>query len=342
MTVLDSGVVDLGVLVMVSSSPCPVEGPVRSRALSFTVIVAQEFDCQLLDISPFLFADVEDATCPEDFLADIVKAAHPVRSIATSVAGTMKRWFSENEEEVGASEFRVKFRAGLDAGNWRRHGEELIRNLAEHDQPVLLVIDELPIFLKRMRLHEDGAVRVEEFLSWLRSVVQGFDNRSPVLIVSGSIGLAPLVRRLRIADRVNHLDPFRLGPWSREISVACFECLAQSNGLQMEDGVSQAVFDTLGLGIPHHVQTFFARLREFALMQGHNRVAVDDVETVYRTSLLGPAGQNDLVHYTKPGSRTGWTTRDFPWPWRSSPRHPLRTCLFLLHDAVLKSCMPRL
>ena len=245
----------------------------------------------------FLFADVEDATCPEDFLADIVKAAHPVRSIATSVADTMKRWFSENVEEVGASEFRVKFRAGLDAGNWRRHGEEIIRNLAEHDQPVLLVIDELPIFLKRMLLHEDGAVRVEEFLSWLRSVVQGFDNRSPVLIVSGSIGLAPLVRRLRIADRVNHLDPFRLGPWSREISVACFECLAQNNGLQTEDGVSQAVFDTLGLGIPHHVQTFFARLREFALMQGRNCVAVADVETIYRTSLLGPAGQNDLVHY---------------------------------------------
>ena len=137
----------------------------------------------------FLFADVEDAACPEDFLADIVQAAYPVRSIAARITDTMKRWFSENVEAVGASEFRVKFRAGLDAGNWRRHGEEIIRNLAEHDQPVLLVIDELPIFLKRMLLHEDGAARVEEFLSWLRSVVQGFDNRSPVLIVSGSIGL---------------------------------------------------------------------------------------------------------------------------------------------------------
>ncbi len=245
----------------------------------------------------FLFADVEGATCPEDFLADVVEAAHPVRSITTKTADMMKRWLRENVEEVGALEFRMKFRSGLNPGNWRRPGEAVVRNLAEHNQPVLLVIDELPIFLKRMLRDHGGAARVEEFLSWFRGVLQGFDNRSPVLIVSGSIGLTPLVRRLGISDRINHLDPFRLGPWSREISVACFECLAQSNGLQMEDGVSQAVFDTLGLGIPHHVQTFYARLREFALMQGRNRVAVEDVETVYRMSLLGPAGQNDLVHY---------------------------------------------
>ena len=40
---------------MVLPSPCPVEGPVHSRVLSFAVIVAQEFGCQLFDISPFPF-----------------------------------------------------------------------------------------------------------------------------------------------------------------------------------------------------------------------------------------------------------------------------------------------
>ena len=245
----------------------------------------------------FLFADVEGATCPEDFLAEVVEAAHPVRPITAKIAGMMERWFRENVEEVGAFEFRMKFRAGLDAGNWHRHGEVVVRNLAEHDQPVLLVIDELPIFLKRMLLNDGDMARVEEFLSWLRGVLQRLDDRSPVLIVSGSIGLAPLVRRLGISDRINHLDPFRLGPWSREVSVACFDRLARSNGLQTAEGVSQAVYDTLGLGIPHHVQSFFARLREFALMQGRHHVTVADVEMVYRTSLLGPAGQNDLDHY---------------------------------------------
>ena len=245
----------------------------------------------------FLFTDVEGATCAEDVVADIAQAVHPVQSISARLGVTMQHWFASKVEELSAFEFRIKIRAGLDAGNWRRHGEQIIHDCARHDQPVLLVIDELPIFLKRVLAQNDGAQRVDEFLSWLRRVFQGIDALSPVLIVSGSIGLQPLVKRLGIPDRINHLDPLRLGPWDRSTSVACFERLAESCQLQVEPGVADAGYDALGLGIPHHVQSFFARLREFATMYGRDRVTVADVDTVYRTALLGPSGQNDLVHY---------------------------------------------
>ena len=52
MTVRGSCTVEWGLLVTVSQSLCPVEGPVRSRVLSLAAIVAQKFDCQLFDISP--------------------------------------------------------------------------------------------------------------------------------------------------------------------------------------------------------------------------------------------------------------------------------------------------
>ena len=249
----------------------------------------------------FLFADVEGATCPEDVIADIAEAAHPIRSISSRFVATMGRLVKENVEEVGAGisaqDFRVKIRAGLDAGTWRRHGERLIRECSGHDKPVLLVIDELPIFLKRMLRKDGGERRVEEFLSWLRGAFQRLEGGSPVLIVSGSIGLAPLVHRLGIPDRINHLDPLLLGPWSLETSVECFERLAGSYELPMDDGVANAVYEALGIGIPHHVQSFFARLRESAMMKKHDRVTIADVAEVYHTELLGPAGQNDLAHY---------------------------------------------
>ena len=243
-----------------------------------------------------LFTDVGDAVGPEDVIADIAEAVHPIRSISSRFAATMGRWFDENVEEISASDFRVKIRAGV-GGSWKRYGADLIGLCAEHHQPVLLVIDELPIFLMRMLRDDEGKRRVDEFLSWLRGTLQRIEGTSPALVVSGSIGLAPLVQRLGIPDRINYLYSYRLGPWSRATSIDCFRLLANSHGLPTDDGVADAVYDALGIGIPHHVQSCFAHLHDFALMRNLDRVTVEDVAEVYRTELLGPSGQNDLVHY---------------------------------------------
>ncbi len=245
----------------------------------------------------FLFADVEGADSPEQAVADIARAVHQIRSIASRFAVGLKRIFSERIEEISAPEFSLKIRAVLNDGNWRRHGDELFGACAEQDKPVLLVVDELPIFLKRMLQADGNARRVDEFLSWLRGVFQALAEGSPVLIVSGSIGLEPLVRRLNIPDRINYFYTYRLGPWDRETSVKCFNRLVDRYRLSIDDGVADAVYYALGIGIPHHVQSFFARLRDFAIMHGRDRVTVKDVENVYRNSLLGPSGQTDLVHY---------------------------------------------
>ena len=248
----------------------------------------------------FLSVDVERADGPEDVVADIARAVHGHRSLLKRYASGLTRWVGagvEHLEELGVDEFRVKIRAALNAETWRRHGERLFSECAEFGQPVLLVLDELPIFLRRLVDRDGGRKGVDSFLSWLRATTLAHGENSPVLLVSGSIGLQPLVSRLSLSDRINYLDPFRLGPWSREDSVSCFERLAADGGIECEDAVAAAVYDRLGIGIPHHVQSFFARLREFAGLNGRSRILLSDVDTVYRTGLLGPSGQNDLVHY---------------------------------------------
>ena len=216
----------------------------------------------------YLFADVEGADDAEDVIAQIAAATHEVRSLRSRLAERVGRWAEDKIDEVSVSHFRIGIRAGLSTGSWRRQGQELLRDCAGHDQPVLLVVDELPIFLKRMLRHTDGRGRVDTFLSWLRGALQEIEGGSLSLIVSGSIGLEPLVRRLGIPDRINHLYPVRLGPWDRETSVQCFHRLATSERLSVEAGVAEAVYGLLGVGIPHHVQSFFARLRDFGIMRG--------------------------------------------------------------------------
>lgn len=245
----------------------------------------------------YLFADVEAAMSPEDVIADIAQAVHSIRPIAERFGTIMQRWLTENIEEISALDFRVKIRAGLDSGSWRRYGEQLITNCAEYEQPVLLVIDELPIFLNRLLREDNGLSRVDEFLSWFRRILQIHTDGSLVIVISGSIGLKPLVDRLGLSDRVNQLAPFRLGPWDRDTSIACFNELASDYDLQCEDGVAGAVYDLLGVGIPHHIQSFFVRLRDFATIHDRKSVSVADAQHVYKNDLLGAPGQNDLVHY---------------------------------------------
>ena len=247
----------------------------------------------------FFFIDVEGETSEKDVIARLADKVRPVRGIWSRFVGPMARWAGERMErveEIAARSFHLKLQDGIRAASWRRHGERLIRACAEHDRPVLLAIDELPIFLSRMLREDNGARRVDDFLRWLRGVLQGLEGASPVLVVSGSVGLAPLVRRLGIPDRINHLHPVRLGPWTRETSVECLERLAKDNGLRLEDGVAAAVHEALGSGIPHYVQSYFARLQELAAMQDRDHAAREDVAEV-RRELLGPSGDNDLVHY---------------------------------------------
>ena len=246
-----------------------------------------------------LFIDVEGETSEKDVIARLADEVRPIRGIWSRFAGPMARWAGdriEQVEEIAARSFRLQVRAGIRSASWRRHGERLFRACAEHDKPVLLAIDELPIFLSRMLREDDGVERVDDFLRWLRGVFQRLGGDAPVLIVSGSIGLAPLVRRLGIPDRINHLHPVRLGPWPRETSVECLERLAEDNGLRLEDGAANAVHETLGIGVPHYVQTFFARLQELAAMRRRDHASCEDVAEV-RRELLGPSGDNDLVHY---------------------------------------------
>ena len=249
-----------------------------------------------------LFTDVEGAVSEEDAIAEMAKAVYPVQPIRKRLVGSLGRRLDRTFgklEEVGAHEFRLKFRAVLNQGTWKRRGDDLIEFCARHDKRVLLVVDELPIFLTRLlrREQDDGRLRIDVFLSWLRKAFQASEGPSPVLLVSGSIGLVPLVQRLGLPDRINYLRDFRLGPWDRADSEECLLRLAGHYRLSFGKGAVGAVYDRLGIGVPQHIQSFFARLRASPEVRSTSEISVADVERVYRNEMLGPVGQGDLLHY---------------------------------------------
>ena len=244
-----------------------------------------------------VFADVENASSPEDAISELARGTSSVRPIVSRFIKGMKQGFQRNVSELGAGDVRIKIRAELDPGNWRQVGLDLLIACSSHERPVLLVIDELPIFLSRLVRNDGDAQKVDEFLSWMRHAFQTIRKDSPVAFLTGSIGLLPLVERLGLPDRVNYFAPFHLGPWNRDTSIQCFNRLAAQYGIGAEDDVPGAVHASLGLGVPHYVQRMFAEIRRISASREGAVVTKTDVEEAYNSWLLGPWGHGDLIHY---------------------------------------------
>ena len=252
-----------------------------------------------------VFIDLEGASKAADAVVEIAAASLHAQGLWTRV----KSWARKSStaavdrlDEVGVSEFKIKLRAGIDAGRWRTQGDALFASLAASEKPVVLAIDELPILVNRLLKGHDYEITPERrrdtdsFLSWLRKNAQAHGGRIR-LVVSGSVGLEPILEQAELSAHANVFAPFELRPWDEETSVACLGELAESYDLRIPERVRQLMFRRLRCGIPHHVQQFFDKLHEHLRRHGRSEASLDDVDTVYSQDMLGVRGQVYLEHY---------------------------------------------
>ncbi|WP_027186500.1 ATP-binding protein [Desulfovibrio inopinatus] len=140
------------------------------------------------------------------------------------------------------------------------------------DEPCLLYIDELPIFLYNLmpstdtkeKDYEDKRKRVALFLNWLRNDVRG-DARCTALrwLFTGSVGLDTLVHNHKLADTINTLTPFKLDAFSSREAVIMLQTLAISYGWSLDEGDANKVVDVIQWPQPYYLQIAFRFLREW-------------------------------------------------------------------------------
>ena len=252
-----------------------------------------------------VFVDLEAAMNGADAVAEMAIQAQSVQSIWRRI----QTWSAnrlgdlrDNVEEVGLSELKVQLRAGMDAGNWQRDGDRFFEALAANERPVVLAIDELSILVNRLlkghdyRITPERREATDRFMSWLRRNCQAHPDRV-CLIVSGSVGLGPILRQAGLSAQANVFAPFDLQPWNHATSMDCLAALARGQGINLSEEVRGEMCRRLRCCVPHHVQQFFHHLHQHLVKNQGNEAAVADVEQVYEHELLSVRGQIDLVHY---------------------------------------------
>ena len=165
-----------------------------------------------------VFVDLEDVRTAADAVVEIGVESRRVHGAWEQIKagfGNVLREVEDRVDSLAIGEVRVKLRAGIDPGTWRQKGDEVCAALGKNERPVVLALDELPILVNRMlkdhdhRITPQGKQDVDEFLSWLRKI--GQDHRERLcLILSGSIGLEPILRQAGLSAHANIFSP----PWS--------------------------------------------------------------------------------------------------------------------------------
>ena len=252
-----------------------------------------------------VFVDLEASHSPQDAVAEIGAQSKSVRStwhrIGEGFANTL-RGVADRVEALSVSELQVKLRAGIDAGNWQQKGDEILQALAENDLPVVLALDELPILVNRLLKGQDYRItpkrrqEADALLAWLRRCGQAHRGRI-CMILSGSVGLEPVLRHAGLSAHANIFAPLDLKPWDDRTASGCLRALANNYSLDLPPEIRRGMCRRLRCNIPHHVQQLFDCLHEFLRRAGRREASEEDVERAYREEMLGPRGQIDLDHY---------------------------------------------
>jgi len=273
---------------------------VAQRRMGKTSLMAEAAD-RLQDRYICLFVDVQKCYSEPDAIVELSLKVHSHAGLWDKA----KRTFSnilDRLEGVQIGELGVTLRSGLNAGNWKAKGDQLLEILSASAKPVIILFDEVPILVNRLLKSEAGKItpegrnRADAFMSWLRQNSIQHQNKIR-LVLSGSIGLAPVLHQARLSATINNFTPLEIGGWDKKTATGCINALATQYGLELDEGVPERMIEKLGYSIPHHVQMFFSYVHERCTKRETQQCTLEDADEVYETKMLGVRGHIELAHY---------------------------------------------
>ncbi|MBI5119328.1 ATP-binding protein [Candidatus Poribacteria bacterium] len=266
-----------------------------------------------------LYLDLQASKSPSDAVVELSVATRPHASIWQKT----KRVFSNILERVEVSidsldvhDIKIALNAGVSAGNWKAKGENLLCALGECEKPVAIFIDEVTLLVNRIlkgadhRITSERLQLADEFMSWFRE--SSIKHKGTIRIVlTGSIGLEPILRQAGLSGTVTTFTPFELKPWDTDTAEGCLQALANGAGVTFEEGAKERVLEKLGCFIPQHVQMFFEHIYDNCRCKGNMECSRDDVLGVYNDRMLSTRGHAELAQLEE---RLGWVLGEELFP----------------------------
>ena len=256
-------------------------------------------------------AEINVASCLDE-RGFLEKLETTLREAISSLPGKIYEAIKAPLAAVGARVKSVKIALpgeagsiGVDLGegggqDWSKAANDILRLVTKAQEPWLIYVDELPIFLYTVIRNDKahGVARVRRFLDWFRNDVRQLpDCRNVRWLISGSIGLDTLVQQHHMADTINSLPPDTLPPFTRPVAQAMLRALAGAYAVPLTDDHIDKFLDAIQWLQPYYIQVCFNELRKLCPAGGAADLDALIDQAVQR--MTEPGADNDFHHWEK-------------------------------------------
>lgn len=177
----------------------------------------------------------------------------------------------------------IKLTAGQPAVDlWEPIADEFLTLLREHELPIIFMLDEFPWFLGHVAANHSAA-EVDATLNWFRKVRLELAEGPTRFLVTGSIGLTGLLRRLGLSPAANDFDSIDIEPLTDKEALQFLEERADGEGISISLAARRRILNRLGVGWPLLLATFLSEVQDHATDKGPT---VKEIDHLYEDRMV--------------------------------------------------------
>jgi len=166
---------------------------------------------------------------------------------------------SIKEIEVAGNKFTIN------NDSWRSNTYGIIKQLIENTDEILIVIDELTIYLNHLLAQENGKEKVEFFLEWLRSFRQ---TTKVHWIFCSSVGIENFASMHQLSKHFNDVHRFPIGAFSEDEAKDFISRLDVDKKTKFNKDNIQYILDKLDWYLPFFIQILVEKINFLICVKG--------------------------------------------------------------------------
>ena len=170
-------------------------------------------------------------------------------------------------------------KGSIDSDVWRNDKYRKIKQLIENEGEILIVIDELTIYLNNLLTQEKGKEKVEFFLEWLRSFRQ-ISGTKACWIFCSSIGIENFASMHQLSKHLNDLHPFPIGAFSEDEAKDFISRLDVDEKVQFTEDHIQHILNNLVWHLPFFIQIWVEKINFLICIEG-KQLSNDAIDEAY-------------------------------------------------------------